>query len=714
MTDKKKLEIFKEKTNNNDFVNRLLPEVFMNGDVQKFNPKEISKSVINEAGLTQKDAKVVTEFVVRRIIASGIKFLSGPHIRELVCSALSELSFEEERKLFTRIGMPIHDYGTLLKSKYNRRITESEYTGPENIHRWASGQLASEYTMLKILTNSQTRSHLAGDLYIHSLNYFDMRSYSQSWDLRMILKLGFPPTSFLNLTVAKPANNATTAVLHASKWLGFAHSEFSGDQSYLYFNTFIAPYLKGQSYKQIKQIAQIFIYEVNQQNFLQGGHLPISSIVCSPNIPEFLNDIDAIGPGGVNVGTYGDYQEENLSFFNALAEIYSKGDRDGKLFIFPKHKILLNSDLLHNENLCSKIIEETLTMGTPIYIDRSAPWLKNGEYFGPFFTNLQKDEYLKGINGQNLLDWSKNFMNMGALQSISINLPRIAYKANGNDETLIKFLLEKMNEAKEILLTKYNLIKNSINNKRLPLSSIIIKTRPIFNLHLQALVFSFTGLNEMIKAHTGYEIHENDSALELGKKIMRKMEDQCKIFTEENNIFFTLWKQQNESPSYRFASLDLTHFNKQAKKTVNGNVKDGAVYYTPSADVNYSANIELREKIKIHAQMATILQNNSSLPIWLNNSDRLADFNNITDSVGNLYQRIGDILNDHISEFSFNFDFSYCLKCGQFSKGIHSDCTKCKSKEIKILSKLGKYFKPLELWNKGKREEFYDRKRISL
>jgi ribonucleoside-triphosphate reductase len=289
-------------------------------------------SIITETGLSKKSAKEVTEFVVRRIIASGIKFLSGPHIRELVCSALSEMHFEEERKKFTRIGMPINDYENLLKSRFNERTME--YTAPENIHRWASGQLSTEYTLLKILTNEQTREHLMGNIHIHSLNYFDMRPFAQAWDLRMVYKYGFPPASFLNFTKAKPANNAMTAVLHTCKWLGFAHSEFSGEQNCLYINTLLSPFLKGLEYKNIKQLAQTLIFEINQQYITQGSHVPITSITTSPTIPKVLKNVDAIGPAGKIVGVYGDYEKENQLLFNAISEVYNEGDENGKFLHF--------------------------------------------------------------------------------------------------------------------------------------------------------------------------------------------------------------------------------------------------------------------------------------------------------------------------------------------------------------------------------------------
>lgn len=170
----------------------LLPKVFRTeGDMAEFDPSKIFNSIIKETKMSEEDANHITELVVRRIISSGIKFLSGPHIREIVCSMLSENHFEQERKLYTRIGMPLMDYEEILE-KGRKPLTE-ELINPEKVHHWAADQLAEEYTLLRILDDNEAKAHLYGDIHIHKLKYFDLRPLSQIWDPRIILKNGIPP-----------------------------------------------------------------------------------------------------------------------------------------------------------------------------------------------------------------------------------------------------------------------------------------------------------------------------------------------------------------------------------------------------------------------------------------------------------------------------------------------------------------------------------------
>ena len=150
VSDSEALKERKKEKINRKYLTKLLPQVFRTeGDVVSFDPVKIEQSLMNETGLDQKSADKITELVVRRIISSGIRFLSGPHIREIVCSILSEQHFEDERKLYTRIGMPLMDYEAILE--YGVDENANQDMNPESIHHWAANRISDEYALLRIL-----------------------------------------------------------------------------------------------------------------------------------------------------------------------------------------------------------------------------------------------------------------------------------------------------------------------------------------------------------------------------------------------------------------------------------------------------------------------------------------------------------------------------------------------------------------------------------
>lgn len=561
----------------------LLPNVFRTeGDIVKFDPSKIFDSIIKETGLNEEDTKHITELAVRRIISSGIKFLSGPHIREIVCSILSEQHFEQERKLYTRIGMPLMDYEKILEKGPKNKLNET--INPEKIHHWAANQIAEEYTLLRILSDEESKAHLYGDIHVHKLRYFDLRPLSQIWDPRLILKNGLPPVSNYPLCCkAGPASNLRTAIHHLIQWLGMVHGEFSGIQGYEFINVFLAPYAKGLNDREIKHEIRNLVYEINQLSAVIGRKIPLTSISCCPTIINEFSKLPATGTHGKNIGVYGDYDDECLKIFNALTEIFKEGDYSEKAFEFPKHFILFNEKWLNEyENAYSKVWEEILRMKTPYLVNSCSNWIKNK------------------INKRISLD----SLNYGMLQNISLNLPRYAFMVK-DENKFMEILGEMMDLSFGILIKKYNIIKRRLNTRHLPLCSCLIENKPLFELDKQDLSINFVGLNEAVKFLTGYELHEDSDSFNFGKKIVKEMNQICVQASERINKKFVLKEYLSETLKYRFAKLDLKHFPKIAISQKN---KIGD-YYTNSAHFQKHADMYLLENIKKQGKFHPLIQN---------------------------------------------------------------------------------------------------------
>ncbi|MFX1489240.1 MAG: anaerobic ribonucleoside-triphosphate reductase, partial [Promethearchaeota archaeon] len=458
-----------------NYLTKLLPQVFRTeGDVAPFDPAKIEQSLVRETGLNQISADRITELVVRRIISSGIKFLSGPHIREIVCSILSEQHFEEERKIYTRIGMPLMDYEAILE--YGVDENANQDMNPESIHHWAANRISDEYALLRILDSEEAHAHLFGDLHVHMLRYFDLRPFCQEWDPRMILENGLPPVeSWAHCSKSGPAGSLRVAVTHLAKWLGIIQGEFSGGQGYDYITTFLAPYARGVSDREIEQSMQCLIFETNQIFAARGGQVPFTSISCTPTVPDGLLNIPAVGPHGKRIGSYGDYKEECLRLFDALTNVYVQGDHNGKLFAFPKHEIKIKKEWLKEfEPSYLKIMEEVASMGTPYFLNMCPEWMPDeihSQCCRKFLSGNQIIEQciLDPEKRKNANVW-ENYVTIGSLQSVSLNLPRYAYLSK-NEDDYFSVLDEKMEISARILRKKWNLMEKRLKTGHLPLCS---------------------------------------------------------------------------------------------------------------------------------------------------------------------------------------------------------------------------------------------------
>ena len=694
------------KTLKRDYVTKLLPRVFRTeGDVVSFDPTKVEQSLIIETGLDQKSADFITELVVRRIISSGIKFLSGPHIREIVCSILSEQHYEEERKIYTRIGMPLMDYEAILEYGVNENANQD--MNPESIHHWAANRISDEYALLRILDSEEAQAHLYGDIHIHMLRYFDLRPFCQEWDPRMILEHGLPPVeSWAHCSKSGPAGSLRVAVTHLAKWLGIIQGEFSGGQGYDYINTFLAPYARGISDKEIEQSMQCLIFETNQIFAARGGQVPFTSISCAPTVPDGLLNIPAIGLHGKFNGTYGDYKNECLKLFDALTDVYIQGDHNGKLFAFPKHEIKIKEEWLREfESSYLKIMEEAATMGTPYFLNMCPEWMPDEIHSQCCRKFLSGNQIIE----QCILDPEKrkvaniweNYVTIGSLQSVSLNLPRYAYISN-NEEDYFKVLDEKIELSARILRKKWTLIEKRLKTGHLPLCSGKINGKAIFNLRNQNLSIGFTGLNEAVKSITGYELHEENTAYNFGKRILNYLVAKCNTMTKRDNKYYSLWEQPSESTANRLAKLDLKHFPKKAIVQSKGK----SAYYTNSDHLRYDANIPLSERIKKQGDFHPIVNGGVITHIWL--GEQKPDIQGLWELTKNI------CLNTNTAYFAYTSDFIYCPQCIKMFRGSQFTCPQCFSQDVKVYSRVTGYYSEVNRYNPGKRAEWEARKREIL
>jgi len=144
-----------------------------------------------------------------------------------------------------------------------------------------------------------------------------------------------------SLSSAAPAKSAIVLLSHMVKFAVAMQGCFAGAIGWAAVNTFFSPFLVGMSYKNIKQLAQMLVYEFAQQAVGRGGQVCFTDLNVSYEVPSYLSNVQALGPGGELTGkTYKDYKNEAQQFLKALLEVYMEGDCNGTPFLFPK--ILLN------------------------------------------------------------------------------------------------------------------------------------------------------------------------------------------------------------------------------------------------------------------------------------------------------------------------------------------------------------------------------------
>lgn len=648
-------------------------------------------------GADDATAQEIARQVEQRILSLGLKSLSGPLIREIMNITLLEKGMVQYRNVCTRVGTPVYDahqidVGKGFEAHDNANLQENAETS----HKKKADKISKEQYLLQ-LPPELADHHLSGEMHIHDLEYFGTRPFCQDWDLRYFFYYGLMPDgNGTKASVAGPAKRAEVAILHAVKALGSAQTNFAGGQGYYNFLTFLAPYMEGMSYDEIKQNMQMFVYEMTQMMVARGGQLVFSSVQLSPGVPLLWQDKPCVYKGKVWDGKqaprrmYGEFEQEVRLLFKALMEVMIEGDYWGKPFNFPKPEISIEPDFMNEReefnrahpdlptfrDLYLMTFELASKFGTPYY-DNQLPAYRGA---GKGISCYQCCAYQFSAVADKDSDFDKKLVfkdgkhfSMGSWQVASVNCPRAAYKAEGNDERLFSELRALMDVSVELFKIKRRWMDNIRASGRMPFAMQRPKDpntgeRGAIAVDLEGLVYTIgvVGVNEMVQHHTGKQMHESKAAFKFAIRAMTEMELYARKLSEKNNMTLALARTPAETTGQRFAVADLIdkRYHDFAVKVIKGDLdyalenlgktRDLPIYYTNGTHVAPGADVPLTKRMEIEHVFFPIVDGGNIFHIWL--GEARPDPRGLMDMAMNLCR------NTQIGYFAFTRDLTVSLR----------------------------------------------------
>lgn len=729
------------------------------GFIEAWNREKIVNQVVKETKLcekfyktpaaTREEAEEIAKKAEKVIKNMGLANLSGPLVREVVNNIMLEEGHADWRNAMTRVGACVNDALEIdFGSGFEANDNANQLNNAETSHKRKADKMSKEQNLL-LMPACLTEAHLSGELHIHDLEYFGTRSFCMDHDLRYFFYYGFMPDGIgMQSSVAAPAKNAEVALLHATKVMGSAQSNFAGGQGFYNFLTFMAPYFEDKSYKEIRQYMQMFVYEMTQMLCSRGGQTVFSSVQLSPGVPKLWKNIPAVYRGKVWDGkqaplrVYGEFEREVRLGFMGMMDVMLEGDYWGKPFSFPKPEISIEPDFMIEDeefnrdnpelptynDLYKKSFELAAKFGTP-YFDNQLP-----EYRGAgkgvscvqccayFFTQ----DVTTDVNFSNKLNFIEGaHFSMGSWQVMSLNCPRVAYKANHDDKELIKGLKFAMDKAVEVFKVKRERMDALIAKNRIPFAQqkpVDPNTKQVGTqeVDFESLVCTIgvVGINEMVQYHTGSQIHESDKAYKLAIRIMFEMKLYAAELSKKHNMTIALARTPAETTAQRFAVSDLLHeeYREKAMQCVKGDVqkalnnisktRDLPVYYTNGTHLPVNAKVSLPERIKYEQTFFPIVDGGNIMHIWM--GEKSPNPEGLMDFAMNLCK------NTQVGYFAFTRDMTVCINEGYVASGILEKCPKCGSENVQHLSRITGYLQSVEGWNEGKKQELKDRKRYEI
>ncbi len=664
--------------------------------VSGWDRQKIVDALIRETYVDFDTAKEIAREVEELIASSKISMITAPLIRELVDTKLIERGLEQARKMHTRLGMPLYDVDQLIlhPNKENANVPH----GPEATNLTLAERIKKEYALLSVFSQEIADAHMRGDIHLHDLGFID-RPYCSGQSLEYIKRFGLSlPNS---ISMAKPAKHPEVLLAHMVKFAAALQSHFAGAIGWHSVNLFFAPYLVGMSNRELEQLAQMMIFEFSQQAVARGGQAIFTDLNLYWEVPKHFENVPAIGPGGEFTGkTYSDYLQESQRFAEALFNIYQEGDGSGRPFFFPKPLVHITEKFFqtpgHMEFL-HQICEVASEKGNTYFVFDRGETAKISECCRLSFKLDQTD-----------LEDAKHPWRMRycALQNVTLNLPRIAYLAKGEDSMLFSKITEFVEMAVKAHLEKKLFIEKLLSlGEKGPLALLAMNKDgfPYLRMHRASFLIGMVGLNELVQIHTGQEMHQSKQAFKFGLKVIAHMKLLVDRFSQRYGMRFVLEQTPAESTAYRFAKLDLKYHSPKSGHIVKGDLSKGEIYYTNSTYLNNSAVLNPIERVRQEGLFHPLIEAGALTHIWLGEArpskSSLANF---------VLKTFRLTQNDQIA---FSPEFTTCNRCNRTSRGLRSSCCYCGSEDVEGITRITGYFTKISSWNKGKIGELRNRYR---
>ncbi len=396
---------------------------------------------------------------------------------------------------------------------------------------------------------------------------------------------------------------------------------------------------------------------------------------------------------GEKVVTYGDYQKESRDFCSVLLEVFGDGDRNGRIFEFPKCDFHVSNETFEDPEQHK------------IYIEACNLASKNGSTYFIF----DRDEVtlsaccrLRTTISDNRMLRHPESMRFCGFQNVTINIPQCAYRASRrNPENPMEFFYEEIDSMMELAvqahLEKKAKAAQLLSAPGYPLWQIGKKScdgMPYVNLETCTYILGLIGVNDTVKFLTGEELHESTEAQKMGIRIVAYMYTKAKKLAKKHNLKFTLEESPAESAARRLAKADLLYFNEESANIVKGDSEDVA-YYTNSIHLSADAPVSLVERIREQSKYHSLIESGAITHAFIGEERPSAL------AIAKLMENV--LRRTQSAQVCLSPEFTYCNQCNHNMNGLVEKCTKCGSTDVVGETRVVGYFSKIQNWNKSKR-----------
>jgi ribonucleoside-triphosphate reductase len=546
-----------------------------------------------------------------------------------------------------------------------------------------SGTVTANYWLNNIYTKDIAHAHRNGTMHIHDLCMFS--GYCAGWSLRQLLQEGLGGVP--NKISSHPPHHLSTLVAQMVNFLGVLQNEWAGAQAFSSFDTYLAPFVRHDNigYREVKQNIQSFIFGVNTPS-RWGSQAPFTNITLDWVVPQDLKNEPVIIGGKRQESCYGEYQEEMDMINRAFLEVMMEGDAAGRGFPYPIPTYNITEEFDWDSENAELLFRMTAKYGTPYFQNFINSDLQPGDVRS-MCCRLQLDKRELKKKGGGLFGAAEL---TGSIGVVTINLPRLGYLSRSRDE-FFERLARTMDIARDSLEIKREIITKLMGEGLFPYSKRYLGT---WDNHFSTI--GLVGMNECSRNFLGKDLVDTEGR-GFTLKVLDFMRDRLITYQEETGNLYNLEATPAESTSYRLAKID---------KEVYPEIKaagEEAPYYTNSTQlpVDYTSDLfgalDLQEEIQRKYTGGTVFHS-----FLGENLEDVAACKKLVKTIAENYQ---------IPYYTISPTFSVCSDHG-YLRGEQNQCPSC-GKETEVYARIVGYYRPVKNWNKGKAEEYQERRLFS-
>ena len=570
--------------------------------IEEFNSHKIIQSLVREGSLPLELAQKITEEVENRIYKYQTTYLTGSLIREMVNSVLLEHGHEEYRNKLARLGMPVFDIQEMLTN------VDNIDNGSQGLFFKAGQTVFAENLLLNTLPKDVADSHLSGDIHISNPGIWSLLPDTIFFNVKEVIEDGIDlKGKYLGVTRIPTIKSVDNLMSSLSMIISLASREASKE--------IVMDGLVQTCSKHAKNISEL-------EEKLTGA-LSTSSVSSKytkePTLVSFR----------IQLGAEPKIIQAILSAYKNYVKT-TPVPQIGLIIDYANGKI---ADV-------SEILSEIISLGGKVVFSKDE-------------TSYSGVVRVKGKNSTSSIN----------LQSLTINLPRLAFESN-KDETYFR--------ARLALLMKPALAAMSLRKKdisdltRRGLNPVLAANTQYMQRSSVCLVVNIVGLKEAVFNILGY--NDDKEGREIIHKVIQTAVDVAeKKGKEMGDTVIVTMTESDGTP--RFGSLDGEKYGKMSVlKSLEGETYSEGVVI-PSSEIDSMST--KAEKIAETNKIAKILSGGLLVKLKFEKESKVDDIKKAIEKAGDL-----------VGSFRPSKDVPICGNCGFKDEKLFDKCPICKSPYI--------------------------------